>query len=189
MVKWQDMIVYVRSISSMGGKQLIKILIQLYNIILKTKSIPASWKTSNIILLYKKGCKYNTKNYRLISLMPVLAKIFSSMLDFHMREALELQQISCQTGFKKGFSTVDHLHTVNILIQKATEHRIPCHLAFIDFTKAFDLLNQNFMLQTLINHGLNFDFVELIQEMYTGLKAKIITDVKGNSLNINRGVR
>ncbi len=89
------------------------------------------------------------------------------MLDFRMREAVELQQTPCQAGFKMGISMVDHLHTVNILTQKATEYQIPCQLVFIDFTKAFDLLNRNFMLQSLIKHGLNFYFVELIQEMYT----------------------
>ncbi len=121
--------------------------------------------------------------------MPVLAKILSSVLDFRMREAVELQQTFCQAGFRRGFSTVDHLHTINILIQKATEYQISCHLAFIDFTKAFDLLKQNFMLQARINHGLNFDYVELIQEMYTWLKAKVITDVERNSFNIESGIR
>ncbi len=110
------------------------------------------------------------------------------MLDFHLREALELQQNHCQAGFRGGSSTVDQLHTVNILIQKATEYQIPCHLAFVNFTKAFDLLNQNFMLQALINHGVNYDFVKLIQEIYLGIKAKIITDVVGNSFEINKGV-
>jgi len=130
-----------------GGKTLIKILTELFNEILETKQIPKSWKLSKIILLFKKGSKYDIRNYRPISLISTFAKIFSALIDFRLRGRINLSL--SQAGFKKGFSTTDHLHTINLLLQRATEYQQNIHIAFIDFTKAFDLLNQNYMIQSL----------------------------------------
>ncbi len=52
-----------------------------------------------------------------------------------------------QTGFIKYYSTINHLHTINQLIKKSYEYQQELHLAFIDYTKAFDSLNHNFMLK------------------------------------------
>ncbi len=62
-------------------------------------------------------------------------------------------------------------------------------MAIIDFTNAFDLFNQNYMLKALQNHGISTTIVKIIQEMYTDLKAKIITDIEDQNFNIRRGVR
>lgn len=70
-----------------------------------------------------------------------------------------------------------------------TEYNINLHLVFIDFTEAFDLLNQNFMIQSIVNQGINLDLVKIIQEIYLDLKAQIVTDVEGPHFEIRRGVR
>ncbi len=172
-----------------GGRKLIKILTKLFNEILVNKNVPQSWKTSNIILIFKKGKRWDIQNFRPMSLIPTYAKILSALLDFCLRGAIELQQSPCQTGFRRGFSTVNHSQTINVLIQKASENRITVHMAFIEFTKAFDLLNQNYMLKVLQNHGISTTIVKIIQEMCTDLKAKIITDIEGQNFNMRRGVR
>ncbi len=76
-----------------------------------------------------------------------------------------------------------------MIIQKAIEYRVTAHLAFIDFTRAFGLLDHAFMLKALLNHGVGTTLVKLIQEIYTDLQAKIITDIEGESFEIRRGVK
>ena len=51
---------------------------------------------------------------------------------------LDYQQPPNQAGFRKEFSTTDHLHTVNQIIEKVTEYQMEIHLAFVDYKKAFD---------------------------------------------------
>lgn len=61
------------------------------------------------------------------------------------------------------------------------------HLAFIDFTKAFDLVNRKFMLQARINYGVSNDLLKLIQEICSELKVQIVTDVEDDIFNNKRG--
>ena len=60
-----------------GEDELIEILTDCFNKIILTEEIPESWRTNNIILLHKKGSKEDMNNYRPISLMSTLYKLFS----------------------------------------------------------------------------------------------------------------
>ena len=51
-----------------------------------------------------------------------------------------MSQAREQTGFQRGYSTVDNLQSVNQVIVKSNESKMPLSLAFIDYTKAFDSL-------------------------------------------------
>ena len=56
-------------IFKVGGEEINKQLVKLYNHILNEKKIPVKWKEAKIILLHKKGDKADVKNYRPISLL------------------------------------------------------------------------------------------------------------------------
>ncbi len=58
-----------------------------------------------------------------------------------------------QAGFQSSYLTIDHLHTINQLLEKSKEHALEIHLAFIDFRKAFDTLEHRFLLNALKNQG------------------------------------
>lgn len=62
------------------------------------------------------------------------------MIQRRIKNSLEAFQDEEQTGFRKNRLTMDHLHTVNQLMEKSNEYNITIYLAFIDFNKAFDYL-------------------------------------------------
>ncbi|GBP39363.1 Probable RNA-directed DNA polymerase from transposon X-element [Eumeta japonica] len=90
----------------------IKTLVYLFNEILRQETIPTQWSTSTIILLLKKGKLNDINNYRRISLMSNLYKIFSKIILDRMINILDENQPKEQAGFRSGFSTIDHIFTI-----------------------------------------------------------------------------
>jgi len=53
-----------------------------------------------------------------------------------------------QAGFRRGYSSVDHIHTLSQIIEKAKEYNNELHLVFVDFCKEFDSIDQVVILET-----------------------------------------
>lgn len=100
-----------------GAEIITPVLRYIFDQILLTYTVPNAWKTSTIILLHKKGNKEIINNYRPISLLSNMYKIFTTFLLNRIKTTLDEQQPREQAGFRKGYSTTDHLHTVNMIIE------------------------------------------------------------------------
>ena len=66
-------------IFKIGSTEITTQLVKLYNNILQEKKIPKTWKEAKVILLHKKGDKADIKNYRPISLLSHVYKIFTKI--------------------------------------------------------------------------------------------------------------
>lgn len=86
-----------------------KPLTELFDEILQEGRVLTQWKLSEIILIHKKGDKNKINNYRPISLSSNLGKVLVKILKDRMYPILELNQPIEEAGFRRGFSTVDHL--------------------------------------------------------------------------------
>jgi hypothetical protein len=172
-----------------GGKYLYKFLADFFNKIIKENKIPKKWKLSKIILVFKKGEKHLIKNYRPISLTSNLAKIFAKIINNRMKIHYKTTQPEEQAGFQSGFSTITNLHIINQLIEKSQEYNMELHLAFVDYTKAFDTLKYPFLFDAMKKQNYPESFIRIIQEYYQGTKAYINTDVEGENFEILRGVK
>lgn len=126
-------------------------LTHLFNRILETQETPSQWSESDIILIYKKGDPCDISNYRPISLLPCVYKLFSSLINQRIGTTLLLVQQPVlpvlveqpveQAGFRKEYSTIDHIHTLELLIEKYQERKRPLYVAYIDYKKAFDTVS------------------------------------------------
>lgn len=157
--------------------------------IVEEETIPRQWKESEIILIPKKGDKHDLNNYRPISLTSNKHKLFAKILKNRIYNQLEANQSPEQAGFRKGFSTVDHIHTLNQLIEKAREYQIEMHLIFIDFRKAFDTVSQGYLWRALRRQRIDRKAINLIENSYAGAKARIKLDKAGKFFNVERGVK
>jgi len=92
---------------------------------------------------------------------------------------LDANQGEGQAGFRKDYSTIDHIFTLDQLIEKTKEYNIDVHLLFIDFSKAFDSVSHNYMWQTLVNQGIPKKWIQTIMEIYRDAKAYVKTAVEG----------
>lgn len=172
-----------------GKSVLIKYIKDLFTAILEQEKIPEQWKINKVILLHKKGQRDKISNYRPITLSPTLYKLFTKALQRRLKKLLDENQTEEQAGFRPGYSTTDHLHTVNLLLEKSNEYNIPLYMAFIDYSLAFDSINHCYIWQALGQVGVQTTYINLLREVYKNNKAYVSLENDGRHYNINKGVK
>ncbi|PZC87283.1 hypothetical protein B5X24_HaOG201519 [Helicoverpa armigera] len=170
-------------------EELIPILTAIFNDIMETDIIPKQWTTSHIILIYKKGQKEDINNYRPISLMLNIYKVFSKVILERISKRLGENQPREQAGFRQKFSTLDHIHTVKQIIEKYREYNKNIYMAFIDYSKAFDSISHKAIWKNLEQQGIPTKYINIIKNIYLNCEAKIQLETLGEKFSIKRGAR
>ena len=165
-----------------GGDIVITFLTNLFNEIFTNDIFPTEWSKAIVVPIHKKGNKDIPNNYRGISLINATCKTYTSILNNRLYNWLEKNNAICpqQAGFRKNYSTTDHIFTLYSIIEKCmTKSGQKCYVAFIDLTKAFDKVRHSSLLSTLKEHGIHGRFLGAIRSMYTSLQA-CVRDANGN---------
>eukprot|EP00745_Piridium_sociabile_P040774 TRINITY_DN79113_c0_g1_i3.p1 TRINITY_DN79113_c0_g1~~TRINITY_DN79113_c0_g1_i3.p1 ORF type:complete len:147 (-),score=2.11 TRINITY_DN79113_c0_g1_i3:18-458(-) len=140
-----------------SGDLVVDFFLRLFNTIFDKGTFPNNWTESIMLPLLKKGDVNNPNNYRGISLSDVSSKLFGSIINSRLQEWIEENNTTGehQAGFKKGYSTVDHMFTLLAIVQKQFSYNRKLYVAFIDFEKAFDSINRNLLWPISIKNGIN----------------------------------
>lgn len=101
------------------------IITRVFNETLYTGIIPKNWAESHIILIHKKGPKDDMGNYRPISLISNVYKVFAKVILNRISNILDENQPVEQAGFRKDFSTIDHIHTIKQLMNTTSPSTWP----------------------------------------------------------------
>ena len=88
---------------------------------------------------------HDVNNYRGITLISWLAKIFTGILNRKITLICEQNELlsDAQFGFRSGRSTTDAIFVLNSIIQHYLNHNKRLYCAFIDMRKAFDSVYRN----------------------------------------------
>jgi hypothetical protein len=149
---------------------------KLFNSVLDTGFIPESWLEGVIIPIYKnKGDSADPNNYRPITILSCLGKLFTSVLNRRLTHFLEENNIldENQAGFRKGYSCSDHIFTLHALIEILKKRKQKLYCAFIDFSQAFDKVWRVGLWHKLLKNSINGKFFTVINNMYKNIKSRI----------------
>eukprot|EP00973_Karenia_brevis_P015579 2132245-Karenia_brevis.AAC.1 len=123
----------------LGSDALLEFIAGLFTRVFEQKeNHPNSWDHSLVSVLFKKGDPQWPGNYRPITLLSILYKVFSRILRARIQPILDKSQSVDQAGFRSGFSCDDHLLALTNLLEKCSEFKRPVWLCMLDFEKAFD---------------------------------------------------
>ena len=148
---------------------LVKPLTLLANQIIHTGEFPRQLKIARVKPLYKKGDQSCFSNYRPISLLPSISKIFENVMAAQLMEYFTTNNLLCiqQFGFRPGHSTeLAALKLANHLIAELDNCKIPTNI-YIDLSKVFDTLNFDILLKKLEHYGINESAKRLIHSYLT----------------------
>ena len=150
----------------------------LFNQVFSSGQFPIAWTEAIIQPLHKKGNTQDPNNYRGISLLNVCSKLYSYILNKRLVTWLEENGPigEEQAGFRRDYSTTDHIFTLFAVIRKYLLHKKKLYIAFIDFKKAFDLISYAKLWPILLKHGLSGKMYYAIQSMYRVVEARVRFD-------------
>ena len=173
--------------------KLIHVIVLFFNIVLETGIIPTDWTLGIIKVLYKnKGDINDINNYRGITLLSCLGKLFTSVLNARLYSYLTDENIlgNEQVGFRPKHSTLDHIFVLQILSNYYINESKQLFCAFVDYSKAFDFVNRAYLWQKLINSNINGKVLNAIRNMYKNAKSHIsVKNVLSESFPCQVGVR
>lgn len=139
---------------------------KLFNKCIELTKIPEKWRQSIIKVLYKeKGDPKDTNAYRGIALENNPFKMFTRVITERIKGTIEEYLPETQFGFRKGRST---LNVIELLLKntwEALEEKERFYVVFIDFTKAFDLINRTLASEKLKETLGNNKWTKFINEI------------------------
>jgi len=154
-------------------------------------SVPHDMRDANIITLYKnKGDRSDCNNYRGISLLSIVGKAFARVILKRLQQLAERVYPESQCGFRAERSTIDMIFTVRQLQEKCREQQKPLYLAFIDLTKAFDLVSRKGLFKLLEKIGCPPKLLSVIVSFHEDMKGTVQFDGSSSvPFSITSGVK
>ena len=150
--------------------------IALFNRVLEEGIVPESWLNGMILPIYKsKGDRNDPDNYRGITLLSCLGKLFTSVINERLNKYADKIALinENQAGFRKKYSTTDHIflfkNVIDLHLKQKKGKKLFC--AFIDYRKAFDFVWRSALWYKLKKSGIKGKLFNIIVNMYKNIKS------------------
>ena len=152
---------------------------------------PDALKKAEIVPIFKSGDKHNPVNYRPISLISNIAKVFEKILynriyDFVIKNNIISKQ---QFGFLKNLGTRDALNYVTNILYQNLDRSKKTLIAFLDLAKAFDTVNHRLLIDKLYCIGIRGQALDLLDSYLSDRYQKVrLNESESYYRKINIGV-
>ena len=136
----------------------------LFNVVFQGLTYPVEWTYSKLVTLFKSGNRMACGNYRGISIMDTLAKVYDKMI--LNRLTLWSSIDKCQAGAQKGRGCIEQIMSLRLLVDLARYKKIKLYILFIDFSKAYDKVPRNKLIEYLKSIGCGRIMLYALKNMY-----------------------
>lgn len=168
----------------------IELITKMFNLIYESGIIPSDWLKSTFVVLPKKHRATKCNEYRTISLMSHVLKLFIRIIHQRIYRKIEEKISNTQFGFRCGLGTREALFATQVLVQRCRDMNQDVFLCAIDFEKAFDKVRHGKMLQLLKKSGIDDKDIRVIANLYWGQTACVrVGNQLSEEIEIKRGVR
>ena len=166
-------------------------LVKIFNLSLSSGVYPDKLKIAKVIPIFKKGTKTSVNNYRPISILSSINKIFEKILYSRLINYIDKFQLlyKYQYGFRKNHST-DHalIELVDQIRFSIDNNQMTCGI-FVDLSKAFDTVNHQILLGKLEHYGIRGKALELFKSYLSERKQYVqVNNCNSQTRSISCGV-
>ena len=168
------------------------ILVKLFNKCLKESCFPDCWKVSSVVPVFKNvGERSTAKNYRPVSLLSVVSKVFEKLVNNRIVDHLEKCGLfsDFQYGFRSSRSTADLLTIVSDRTARTFNRSGATRAVALDISKAFDRVWHAGLLHKLKSYGISGQIFGLISSFLSNRRLRVVLDGKSSQeYPVNAGV-
>jgi hypothetical protein len=171
--------------------ELLQPLTWIANQIINTSIFPDKLKTAKVIPIHKKDDPQECNNYRPISILPAISKVYEKLLLQQLNHYFESNNLHFQSqyGFRKHRSTEHATIELTDKILTAMDHNETPLSIFLDLSKAFDTLNHNILLHKLKHYGLTEKSLQLCKNYLTNRQQYVqLNETSSQMQTITTGV-
>ena len=164
---------------------------ELFEEVWKAEEVPKDWVDAVIVAIPKKGDLAVCDNWRGISLLDVIGKVFARILQQRLQSVADVELTESQCGFRRGCGCVDMVFCARQMVEKAIEHRESLYMAFVDLRKAYDSVPRDAMWRVLERYGIPPVMIRLIRSFHEDMKAelKINGEALEGEIAVSNGLR
>ena len=166
-------------------------LVHIVNSSIDHEMFPDMWKIGRICPVPKIDNPTKPKDYRPISILPVLSKVYEKVILGQLINHINAENIynNTQSGFRKGHSTTSLLLKFRDDIQSAmNKHEITLSV-LIDYSKAFDTLNHELLLKKLVEFNFSNSSIKILMSYLTNRHQFVqVEDRSSKKLPVHFGV-
>lgn len=154
-------------------------------------TFPKLWKTAIVTPLHKGGDSNDLSNYRPISVLPILSKIYEK----HILIALKTHLVKnntisrFQSGFRENHSCITTIHHLYSTWSNMVKSKNILAIIFLDFRKAFDTVNHQILTAKLKSIGIGGKFLDTISSYLTERQQCVkIKNIYSDTRSVTTGV-
>ena len=142
----------------------LNVLTDILNRLLCDGVFPSCWKSARVTPIFKGGSVEDPSDFRPISILPVLSKLFEKHINLHLLSHMTENKIlaDTQTGFRKGFCCTDIVHKIVSICQHSKSKNETTTMIFLDFRKAFDCVDHTLLIKKLKHNGCDMKALKVI---------------------------
>ena len=155
------------------GVTVLEWLVRLFNICFMLSIVPVDGVIACMVPLYKgKGDMYECSNFRGISLLSVVGKVYGRVLINRIRDKTENVIAEAQGGFRRGRGCTDQIFVVRQICEKYLGKGKNLSFAFLDLEKAYDRVDRDAVWNVLRLYETG-RLLRGVKSLYVGSKASV----------------
>ena len=161
------------------------LLTTFFNLIFSNARYHLSWSNAKLFMLFKRGNRKDPNNYRGISIINSIAKIFDMVLCNRLEQWFKPYRE--QAGAQKGRGCTEQIVTLRLLTDYAKKKKTKLFLTFVDFSKAYDVVPRNMLFMVLKQLGCGAAMLSIIIAMYSITKSVLGTAIITTLIGVRQG--
>ena len=174
-----------------GANTIAPILTLLLNKMFEFGMVPESLKLGFLTPVFKrKGSNLDAKNYRGITVTPILSKVMEAVVRERIKPIILEQQNKLQRGFTESSSPMNCSLIIEESIRENKDLNLPTYIAFLDAKSAFDVVNHASLLRKLFHFGVEGQCWNIVDSLHSNAETVVKWDGKfSDRFELHQGVR